>query len=308
MVVANEEPVGVPETLWVNSGQMVYDTQRTWIDYYTAVENGNLVMTLGQDVLCGLQVFKNGLLLYPVGGAYTIMGRVITIPSVVAGDKIIVQYEYNADVNGVPASSDLAAILAQDNFNRANNSSSIGTAPSGQAWVNQGQCIMGINNNQAYRSSYTSGGAPNWSAILNLGSGETNVDVEVTLTTLDETDLGIVLRSTATGSVGGYYTTTVGLWRRINNTGVKIIAWSGLSAGDRIRCIAYGNSYACYKKAGNVGDWILLGTVINTDIEITAAHSYAGLRYLGGANSLVNYSNAGRFDDFIVRRALQATI
>lgn len=279
--------------LWVNTATPVYNTQRTWIDTYSVTATGDVVMTLGNDVLGGLQVFKNGLLLYP-SGVYTVSGRTITIPSCVSGDKIVVQYEYDADTTTTPAASDLALLLINDEFTRANSSSTPGTAPTGQTWTNIGTHVMGINGNQLYRAGYTNANSP-FNCYIDAGLAD--VDASITVATFDDVELGLVVRyDPATNS--GWFMQGNGFYRRTGGVNTKMVNYGTLANGTRMRVVAVGSQFAIYVKATEASpDWLLLGNVNDaTNQDKTGI----AIRYIAG-NTL---THPGRFDNLIVKEAL----
>lgn len=279
--------------IWVNTAQIVYNTQRTWIDTYAVTGTGDVSMTLGNDVLGGLQVFKNGLLLYPVG-VYTVSGRTITINGCVNGDKIVVQYEYDADTTGAPAASDLALLLIDDHFNRANSTANAGTAPTGQTWLNIGTHQMGITGNQMYRSSYTNANSP-FNAYVDAGFAD--IDAAITVVTFDGVELGLAVRYDPVGN-SGFFMQGNGFYRRSGGVSTKLIAYGNLANGTRIRIVCVGSQFAIYTKTTEASPtWVLLG---NVNDPANQTKTGVAVRYIAG-NTI---SNPGRFDNLEVRQAL----
>lgn len=140
--------------------------------------------------------------------------------------------------------------LIQDTFTRANSSSSLGTADSGQAWTARGSSTWGIASNKGYLVSTAAGAR--W-ADIDIATLNSTVECDVTLSGV-VSSAGVVVRSNGS---------TYGLLCRLRvNTGmgwnfievyngssfIGQVSSAGLTLGNtyRIKVVTLGNNLDLY--------------------------------------------------------------
>ena len=116
-------------------------------------------------------------------------------------------------------------LIAWDNFDRANNATTLGTSTSGHSWVAHNSSVWGVTGNQAY---YVSGGTANLT-YATIESGVSDGVVSVTLSTITASQEGICFRFTSAQNTWVLYPDpTNSRYVMFKNVGgAQTIMWTG---------------------------------------------------------------------------------
>jgi len=166
-----------------------------------------------------------------------------------------------------------AAAGVTDSFNRADSTTTMGNADTGQTWVpNSG--TWGISSNKARLVTGTS------QATTVLDSGLSDCTIEVTLSTFEYS--GLCFRSTDDNN---HFLTNAGsLSRREGGTFTKINDFSqGFASGDTIKVVLSSSSITVYRNGSSV---------LSATSSFNQSETFHGLRTNAGTNA--------RFDDFSI--------
>lgn len=181
---------------------------------------------------------------------------------------------------GVVASG-VDPVAVYDSFDRADSSTTLGTADTGQVWAtvidtgSPGTTGWGIISNTAYMPS----GA--FQNLAYVDSGLSDCTVEVTMVNAAG-DAGVCFR-VVNGS-NNFVSTSNALFVRVSGSFTNLGSW-GYVAGDTIKVVLSGSSIKCYTNG------VEQLSVTNTNHQSATNH---GMRRNGGF--------AVRWDDFRVKR------
>lgn len=132
--------------------------------------------------------------------------------------------------------------VVSDDFNRADNATTLGTAPTGQTWeVLTPGAIFGITGGKAYR---TSAGTTN-QAIAVINSGVADGDIEVTLDT--GADSGVCWRATDDSNYFFVASQNGVIYRRQAGGFNEVAAFVGSAGGGTYRIEMRGNTFTIFK-------------------------------------------------------------
>jgi hypothetical protein len=237
---------------------------------------GNSILTLGATPYEeSLQVFVDGHL-KRYGTDYTVSGSVVTFSAVLSAGQVVADHYLTTTSSPSDSVLSTAPLNITDSFNRADSSTSLGTADTGQTWTALAG-TWGISSNKAYHVSTFADGY----AVIDAGTGDCTVALTlstvgsggITFRAVDSTHLWFV-DATATGS--NLY--------RCDGFGPNLMANLGTSwANGDIMTIVLSGSSIVVKKNG-------------TSIYSTTDSTYATATKHG----LRDYSGAGRYDSLSI--------
>jgi hypothetical protein len=166
----------------------------------------------------------------------------------------------------VTTTSAIATTLVSDAFDRADSTTTLGVADTGQTWevplnATGSQPVAGIIGGTAYFPT------PQGDGIALTDATQADVVVEITIVAA-HSSAGPVVR--AQDGSNGYFANMTGLYRRVAGVQSDSATWamywkadrSALVAGDRCRIMAAGDTIVMYYQPGAVGDWIASPTAI----------------------------------------------
>lgn len=143
---------------------------------------------------------------------------------------------------GKPAGG--SGLPASDNFNRADNSSSLGTSSSGHTWSAL-RGTWGINSNQGYMA--TNGNGQNY-VVIDVGAA--NITVECTFPTAT-TGCGVSFRGTDESNIFIWYkinSSLVNCYKRVSGSYTELFSLSeSMVDGDTLKVVCNGNSIELYR-------------------------------------------------------------
>lgn len=168
-------------------------------------------------------------------------------------------------------------VLLQDDFNRADSSTSLGTADVGGTWTLVDGGNLGISGNKAY--------CPGSPGIAVLDAGTANFAVQVTITSIGSDSPGIIFRYKDTGNWwrlvsfgGGYY---IGKMEASSFSNVQGPLGT-VADGDTLKAVVNGTSIKCY-----IND-VQIGTEITSSFNSTEQKA-----------GIIGYGNTPRLDAFL---------
>lgn len=279
-VVVSATPPSDTTKAWVDTSTE-FTGVSYWRDKLTAAATGPTTITLGAEPIAhSVIVTVDGLEV-----DYTLAGTALNLGSLTSGDIIRITYAY-ATGTPIPA----VQVLAADSFNRANSTSSLGSADSGQAWVIHGSGVAwGISSNRAYLATPAS--ALNAAAVIDHGTAD--VLIQVKLSTIDVNGgPGLCLR--ATDADNCFMTNSTGLYKR--EAGANLQVGSNFSSafvsGDTIRIVAVGTIIKVYRQAASTGAFVEVLSTTSSFHQTSTSH---GMR--------TRTVDSGRLDDYYAQAA-----
>lgn len=144
----------------------------------------------------------------------------------------------------VPAGSPLANLAIYDGFNRADSSTTLGSADSGAAWVPQ-LGTWGISSNQAYCPS---GSSAQGIATQNIGTANYQADVDIA--TLGDHNSGIVVRASDANNAILCLGDTI--YSMIAGAFASLATYSAFGNGDHMTVVCQGSSIVVKKNGVQV--------------------------------------------------------
>lgn len=174
--------------------------------------------------------------------------------------------------------------LPSDDFNRADNSSSLGTSSSGHVWSAENG-TWGISSNQAHMNTSTA------NAVAVVESGVADCTVQVTLAALAGFRPGLTFRFVDDSNYWVWYrvtTTSYQCWKRVSGTFTLMHDATGLTVadGDVIKVVLSGTSIALYHQGS-----LITTLTSQTDHQTATKH---------GMYSEIGLPTNTRWDDFSV--------
>lgn len=177
-------------------------------------------------------------------------------------------------VGGVLAGLPKPGPLVSDTFNRADSTTSLGTADTGQAWTPLATTVWGIIGNTAYETGNAA------QALAVVETGVSDCTVSVTMPVMGDT--GLCFR--ASDNDNNFVTNPTALYREQSDTGYTLLgSYPQINAGDRLAVVLSGSTITVKVNGAAVL------TVTDTFNQTATKH---GLRS--------HNSTAARFDDFEV--------
>lgn len=167
------------------------------------------------------------------------------------------------------------AIIARDDFNRANSTTTLGTAPTGQVWQKYATQQWGIQTNRAYPVTFS------WDdpTFINAGKAD-NVAYQITIATYHAQSQ--IMWRIGTTTRNYFVLQGLDVYRVINDNWVSMGRVATYTSGDIVRIELTGNVHK-----------IFIGGVLR--LEFTDANLAANTRFGFSANS-----TTARYDDFLV--------
>jgi hypothetical protein len=188
-----------------------------------------------------------------------------------------------------------ATTVVSDTFTRADTTSGLGVATSGQTWtVVTGS--WGISSNEAYSPSHFG----NERAIIDAGYSDVTITAKITAAPAshDPGLLGrVVTNATGPNFATGLQVLATSIWS-FNSAGLgtQVGSWTtGFAAGDTVRLILAGSAVTVLIDYGTIGTFVQKTTITDTTNQTATKH---GLR-MGG-----NSTGALRIDNFTIQTDL----
>ena len=249
---------------------------------------GETILTLGATpVASSPLVWVNNTIKWP-GTDYTISSNVITFGSALtASDVVLVSYETtNASPSAAALSS--AAVNILDNFNRADNNSTMGTTSTGSKTWTAESGTWGIVSNMG---RLFSGGPAARIATVDAGVADCTVSVKINQQGTSNAYYGLMLRST--GSASGYLVQINGASNILNIQ--RLDSGTGTNIG--------GSPVAYTPSMGDTITAVLLGNSITVKVNGSTVFSATDSTYPSQTkHGLWSYANdIVRFDDFSIQ-------
>lgn len=234
----------------------------------------------------GYRVYRDTVLAAsPTGTSHTDTGRTNGIEysyTVSAVDAALNESPQTAPVTATPTA---ATAVVEDHFTRADSTTTLGTAPTGQPWV-AAVSTWGIDTNQAYNTSTSNG-----TALIDTGIAD--IDATLTITYNSGNSPGLVFRANSDNDRLSVIleSTRVGIWR--SGDGGPLSGSTGSFTRNT------GTPYEVRLVA--VGDAL---TVYIDDVQlVTYTLSPADLAAFTGTHVGLRGNSGTRFDDLVVSAA-----
>lgn len=249
------------------------------------VPPGPITVTLGGDPLPGSLMVWSGGALVPS----TLAARSLTFNAIAAENVIYYAYDGNKAAPG-PVGSPL---VIKDDFNRANSTTTLNRADTGQTWVvatnvSGGQPVWGISNNTAYCVNPATNDGYAW-----IEANTPDVVVEVKHTTTVSSS-GLFVRGVDTSN--GYTSNQSGLYKRVAGSNLPSTTWVitysiPFNNGDTQRIVCSGSKLEVFNDVGSTGNFVSVGT--GTDDTYTTATKH-GFRTSNTSQRFDNFRIYGR--------------
>jgi len=182
---------------------------------------------------------------------------------------------------------DPVVTVVSDTFTRANSTTALGTADTGQLWTLVGGPIFGISSGQVYSPNATS----NERAFVDAEVSDCTVQVKIAAIAAGGS-CGLFLRSAADGLTGFNLSLNAIFRYTAPSTNTQLAAFSQtLVAGDTMRAKMSGPTITIYRDAGSTGTFVQVAQVTDTTNQTATRH---------GLRSSSNAALANRMDDFKV--------
>ncbi len=183
---------------------------------------------------------------------------------------------------------DPVVTVVSDTFTRANSTTALGTADTGQLWTLVGAPIFGISSGQVYSPNATF----NERAFVDAEVSDCTVQVKIAAIAAGGS-CGLFLRSAADG-LTGFNLSLNAIFRYTapsTNTQLGAAFSQTLVAGDTVRAKMSGPTITIYRDAGSTGTFVQVAQVTDTTNQTATRH---------GLRSTSNAALANRMDDFKV--------
>ncbi|RYG90120.1 MAG: hypothetical protein EON59_00640 [Alphaproteobacteria bacterium] len=274
------EPPPLPDvgSVFIDTSSPIRPDVRFQQGAETVTVAGELLATLGAEPLAySASVSVNGL--EKPSTSYTIDGVDFSLAGLAVSDVVIIKYAYAEDV--AAPSTIWSQPVIYDDCNRADSTTTPGSADSGAAWI-VASGVWGISGNKLYR---VSGTGTNNVIFQNPGKADVILQAKFDVVTASS---GLMLR--ATDISNGFTTNATGLFRREAGSNIDRGTFSQtFVSGDSMRIRAVGDTIKVYRQAASTGAWVNV---------LTATDSFNNTATLHGVRVSSTLASDARFDVF----------
>lgn len=209
--------------------------------------------------------------------AYTVVGRTVTVPTLVAGNQIMLEIFYDGDVHTSAPNVSTDQYTAYDDFERTvaptTVSANLGNLVTGQAWTILRTSQYTMSGGLIWKSAKgTDGTADGTGDGLNVSCGGVNGWLEMTIDVSSTASSPAGLHARATGSTSRVQLSATQLSTRVASLNAGRLTFSQVFVkGDSQGMLMIGDTFEVFRRAGGVGPWVTVGTYTMSGSVIASA-------------------------------------